>query len=72
MPIEKMIFQIFSAMVTTCGFGLMFNIKNKNLIHTSIAGGLKVLQSHQYYIFPEIKAPISLYFFHLTSNLSPL
>lgn len=40
MPIEKMIFQIFSAMVTTCGFGLMFNIKNKNLLHTSIAGGL--------------------------------
>lgn len=40
MPIEKMIFQIFSAVTTTFGFGLMFNIKNKNLIHTSIAGGL--------------------------------
>ena len=40
MPIEKMIFQIFSAVITTFGFGLMFNIKNKNLIHTSIAGGL--------------------------------
>ena len=40
MPIEKMIFQIFSAVITTCGFGLMFNIKNKNLVHTSIAGGL--------------------------------
>lgn len=40
MSIEKMIFQIISAVITTCGFGLMFNIKNKNLIHTSIAGGL--------------------------------
>ena len=40
MPIEKMIFQIFSAMITTCGVGLMINIKNKNLLHTSIAGGL--------------------------------
>lgn len=40
MPIEKMIFQIFSAVITTYGFGLMFNIKNKNLLHTSIAGGL--------------------------------
>lgn len=40
MSLEKMIFQIISAIITTCGFGLMFNIKNKNLVHTSIAGGL--------------------------------
>lgn len=40
MSLEKMIFQIISAIITTFGFGLMFNIKNKNLFHTSIAGGL--------------------------------
>ncbi len=32
MPIEKMIFQIFSAVITTCGFGLM-------MIGTAIAVG---------------------------------
>ena len=35
-----MIFQIFSAVVVTFGFGIIFNIKNKNLFYTSIAGGL--------------------------------
>ena len=35
-----MIFQIFSAIIVTFGFGIIFNIKNKNLFYTSIAGGL--------------------------------
>ena len=35
-----MIFQIFSAVIVTFGFGIIFNIKNKNLFYTSIAGGL--------------------------------
>lgn len=37
---EKAVFQIISAVFTTFGFGLLFNIKDKNLFHTSIAGGL--------------------------------
>lgn len=40
MSVEKIIFQIIAAIFTTFGFGLMFNIKHKNLFHTSIAGGL--------------------------------
>lgn len=32
--------QIVAAIITTIGFGIMFNIKNKNLLHTGIAGGI--------------------------------
>lgn len=40
MSLEKAIFQIISAVLTTCGFGLLFNIRDRNLLHTSIAGGV--------------------------------
>ena len=33
------IVQIIAAIITTIGFGIMFNIKNRNLFHTGIAGG---------------------------------
>ena len=34
------IVQIIAAIITTIGFGIMFNIKNRNLFHTGIAGGI--------------------------------
>lgn len=32
--------QIIAAIITTISFGILFNIKNKNLIFTGIAGGI--------------------------------
>lgn len=32
--------QIIAAILTSFGFGILFHVKGKNLIHTSIAGGL--------------------------------
>lgn len=32
--------QIIASIIATIGFGIMFNIKNRNLIHTGIAGGI--------------------------------
>lgn len=32
--------QITAAIFTTLGFGILFNVKERNLIHTSVAGGL--------------------------------
>ena len=37
---ESWIFQIIAAIITSVGFGIMFNIKKKNLFHTGIAGGI--------------------------------
>lgn len=39
----KILIQIISAGIVTFGFGLLFNIKGKNLIYTSIAGCLSWL-----------------------------
>lgn len=35
-----LLFQVVAAMITTFGFALIFNIRGKILIHTSIAGAL--------------------------------
>lgn len=35
-----MIVQVVAAIITSIGFGIMFNIRGKNLIHTGIAGGI--------------------------------
>ncbi|WP_027128540.1 threonine/serine exporter family protein [Fusobacterium perfoetens] len=32
--------QVIAAIITTIGFGIIFNIKGKNLFHTGIAGGI--------------------------------
>lgn len=45
--------QIIAAIFTTLGFGILFHVKGRNLIHTSIAGGLSwavylFCQSHSY------------------------
>lgn len=40
MPHYPIPVQIIAAIFTTLGFGILFNVKGRNLIHTSIAGGL--------------------------------
>lgn len=35
--------QIFAAIMTSFGFGIMFNIRGKNLFHTGVAGGISWL-----------------------------
>lgn len=37
---DNWLVQVIAAVITTIGFGIMFNIKNKNLFHTGIAGGI--------------------------------
>ncbi|MCI6151678.1 threonine/serine exporter family protein [Fusobacterium perfoetens] len=38
--INNFFFQIIAAIITTFGFGIIFNIKNINLFYTSIGGGI--------------------------------
>lgn len=40
LTVDNYIIQIISAIITTIGFGIMFNIRNRNLVHTGIAGGI--------------------------------
>lgn len=40
LTVDNYTIQIISAIITTIGFGIMFNIRNRNLVHTGIAGGI--------------------------------
>lgn len=40
MYFDNFIVQILASIITTIGFGIMFNIRNRNLFHTGIAGGI--------------------------------
>lgn len=40
MYVDNWLIQIVAAVITSFGFGIIFKVKGKNLLHTSIAGGI--------------------------------
>ena len=40
MYVDNWLIQIIAAVITSFGFGIIFKVKGKNLLHTSIAGGI--------------------------------